>query len=360
MKTSGLYLQSFGVFHQNFQDTNQLKKLINEEGYGIQINSLEELFPIKSRIMPTTPSLINREDRATLNRISILSINSLSDLMANSPSFTETLSTACIYTSTDEPEMETELDAVKKVSTIVGIDNVLDNLGMVHKYSNPLNALRALTTNSLYQISKILNNHNEGFALGTTSLGGLMCIQNAYINSKQNPSSVSVCITSANLRSIDSLAFWYKLGQISINGSTGIIPAFGSAAILLTSDKSNSFAEILDLNINYTGSTKISFEDWNNLFYEKKISPDYIISYANGVKDQDSIELSFLQNHFPLANLKNYKKKLGYLGKAHHFFDLISCLLDEDIPVGSNILINSAGMGYGVGYLYIKKTKNQF
>ena len=206
-----------------------------------------------------------------------------------------------------------------------------------------------------------------GYPVRGMSLSGLYAIEDAVADLAANRCQQGVVVAAGSLRNFDSVVIFGKLGLLKNDPKKdggNVNPSYGSAVLLLDNKadaKSDALAEIQQVSTRYNPSHFSRQEDWESLINEvknKNISPDYIVTYCNGIKANDASELAAISQVFPDAELRNYKEVFGYTSKANNALDLVAVLTDKTVPVGATILLNGAGFSVGIGYMVLKKLKH--
>uniref|UniRef100_UPI0036DBC732 hypothetical protein n=1 Tax=Photorhabdus sp. RM322S TaxID=3342825 RepID=UPI0036DBC732 len=349
------YIKNYGVYHQYAKSSADLLSLMIYKSKTARSFPLVNIYS-ESKISISDPTLIKREDRAVLNTISKLSINALADL--GKKTNLKFLSKARLYSACDSEEHN--LNTLKEV-VHKGADDFWKNLSYFNKLDNPLEMLRLLPTNPLYHISKILANHEEGIPLRSASLSGMSALKMAQEDIIHNDvKQGALIINSANMLSSDILTVFGKFGEIRENASmnSGIIPSWGCVILHLDHDPHEALAEIISIIIHYAPKVKYTHKDWKNIFVEQKKkhgTPDIIISYDNGILEQKEAEYNSIEKIFPDAKIMNYKLITGYTGRLNNILDILCCLNDPEIPNGCRLLLNGAGINYGLGCVFLTK-----
>lgn len=350
-----VYIKNYGVYQEFAQDSSQLKLLI-ENNEKICLNDLNYYDYLNSNILDR--SIISREDRSIVNTMSKLTINALIDFFKKDSE--QDYSKSYLYTASDGEE--------HSFANIFEICDKYKNDGSIWKHiqeykdlSNPLEMLRSLPTNVLYNLSKLLDNHEEGIPLNATSLSGMVALRLAYIDIANSIAKNGACIASAaDMKSFNSLVVFKKLAEIkeSDHDLSGIIPSWGAAVVYMDNDSNNALAQLLSVETFYVPKINFAIEDWEELFKSQLKSqgrPDIIISYSNGINSQKLMEYNLLNKYFPDTKIINYKVKTGYTGKLNNILDILCAINDNNIGCGAKIMVNGMGMNYGYGATWLIK-----
>ncbi len=246
----------------------------------------------------------------------------------------------------------------------VRVDSIWKELGKFREYLNPLDMLRSLTTNPLYHISKLFGLRGGGYPIRRMSLSSLCCLEEAFNQLKINKNRALI-VGVGDLTVPDNRCVFEKMGLVKNKfNNDGIVPSFGAASVILeqyndtNTNKRICFGEIINCKTNFLPHNNISKGDWFKLF--SSIDRDFlqdliVISYDNGNKNLTQIEHDAIKSFLPKANIFNYKKYIGYTGKANNLMDLVLALADKRIKPGSNVLVNGVGNYAGLGYILFKK-----
>lgn len=310
------------------------------------------------------PDRIQREDRSVLNTISTLVLNAVEDAVQNlrgecSP---DSFADAPIFIGSDGPEHDFSALAML-VHDTQAVDSVYTRLGDLRTRTNPLELLRSLTTNAAYHASKRLGSHGGAYPLRAASLSGLVALEEALSTLECGAATKAIVIAAGNMRSVDSLVTFNKLGLIS-NGEQGgkVIPSFGAACLLLQRGlKANdlAFARVLSAGSFFEPSFSFGSHVWGQMFdhiLSTHGSPDILVSYGIGMTEMDRMEESAATKAFPEIPRVSYKGAFGYTGKANNLLDLVAAISDPAVGAGKTVLITGAGLGYGVGFILLEKT----
>lgn len=358
---SVLHIDQIGLFTEYFESSEQLKGYFDSASHNAQVSILGYDFLDAPRFIPRDVNGIAREDRALLADSSTMAINAVQDAIRipKESSDPNLYASDGVFVASDAPEHNfTNIAALAK-DYGNDTDAVYAHLGELAHKTNPLNTLRSLSTNSTYHISKLLGCHGGGYPLSAASLSGLLALEEAKFQVSSGYSPSAWVVASGNMRTLDSLAVYTKLGLINGFGETkGIVPSYGAASLHLTSDPANSIASILDVRSFFVSEGNLSLKSWRDMFLfvkQKFALPDIVVSYATGEPAIDRTEQIALSECFPGVSIHNYKHLFGYTGKANNLLDLLAALYDPRIEKGSTMLINGSGMGYGTGYILATK-----
>ncbi|WP_210523994.1 hypothetical protein [Pantoea ananatis] len=347
------YIKNFGIYSQYAKNSAALQEVVRHRK-AASITSAQRY--ICGDIDVTRRDLIKREDRAVMNTISKMAVSALADLLEKTDQ--NRLSQVMLYSACDSEEhsFETFREVVQKDP-----ENFWKNISDFNLLSNPLDMLRLLPTNTLYHISKILNNHHEGVPLRTASLSGMSALKMARRDVAFGRNSAGALVfSSANMLSFDSLTVFGKLDEIRYQGhnQSGILPGWGSVFLHLDDSPEKALAELIEVKIQYRPSVRYEKEDWISMLTEQKKqhgTPDVIVRYDNGVAEQAKSENDALEEIFPEVRTVNYKTLMGYTGKSNNLIDILCCLSDTEIQPGSRVLLNGTGINYGLGCILLTK-----
>lgn len=347
------YIKNFGIYSQHAKSTSNLLEVICCRKPA-SITSAQRY--VSADIDVTRRDLIKREDRAVMNTISKMAVSALADLLEKMDQ--NSLSQVMLYSACDSEEhsFETFREVVHKDP-----ENFWRNVSDFNQLSNPLDMLRLLPTNTLYHISKILQNHHEGVPLRTASLSGMSALKMARRDVASGRNSAGALIfSSANMLSFDSLTVFGKLNEVRYEGHqhSGILPGWGSVFLHLDDLPEKALAELVEVKIKYRPKVRFEKEDWLSLLIEQKSqhgTPDVIVRYDNGIFEQAKAESDALDEVFPEVKTVNYKTLIGYTGKSNNLIDILCCLNDTEIKPGSRVLLNGTGINYGLGCILLIK-----
>lgn len=315
-------------------------------------------------------SMVSREDRSLLNNISKLSIDVSAQAMEMAQIHNkygdDQKNEFAIFSATEAIEHElSSLDGLlEECHYDAGV--ALYKLGNLKKYLNPSDMLRLLSTNVVYHLSKIFGLRGGGYPLRRMSLGGLCALEVAYRFGRIDLSR-SLVIGLGNICDVENMCAFMKMGLVrTLDNDNGIIPSYGSAALVIESGsydcrENELIAEIVNVVSVYSNNKFASRDDWLCLFDNVCIGDGNllnIICYDNGVRQLFEEEQYAIKKKFPGANCFSYKSRVGYTGKANNLIDLVLSLSDDRIPINSYVLINGMGTGTGVGCILIKKLRN--
>ncbi|SIO94754.1 hypothetical protein [Vibrio spartinae] len=348
-----VYIKNYGIHQEYACDSDKLKYLLFSES-KINLDSVdyyESLHPaLKDK------SLVQREDRSVLNSMSKLVLNALSDLSCKVD--LTCLSEAKLYTAADSEE-HSFVNIHDVCKRYPGSESLFLRIKEYKNTSNPLDMLRLLPTNVLYHTSKVLLDHEEGTPLRTASLSGLTALKLAC-SDIEFERDVALVVSAANMKSFESLAVFKKFNEIRERNDSvsGIIPSWGAAVLLLDSDPEDAIGQILSVTVKYRPKMKFDILDWEQLFNREREAhgePDIIVSYANGIKEQNLAETDAINKVFPNTKVINYKLITGYTGKLNNVLDILCCLNDPTIPKNTTVMLNGAGINYGYGCIWLIK-----
>ena len=316
-------------------------------------------------------SVIAREDRSLLNKVSQLAIDVSVQAMEAAQKDKEYSERDRegfpIFSATETIEYNlTALDELlASCSFDVGV--ALNQLGGLKPYFNPLDMLRLLSTNSIYHLSKVFGLHGGGYPLQKMSLGSLCALESACSAIKSGGQTKALVVGVGNLCMAENLTAFIKMDAVKKPGiSSGIIPAYGAASLIIESQSDNAIsnrtqlAKIIKVASVYHNKSFVTQENWHSLFAQidvaniddKKLN---VVYYNNGITSLFEEEKKAVTQCFPKANCFSYKPYVGYAGKANNLIDLVIALSDKRIPKGSYILVNGIGNSTGLGCILVKK-----
>ena len=177
-------------------------------------------------------SAIDREDRSTLGSLAIGTLNAIADALgdtARSPH--EAMK---VYSGSDSAEYGfTALCALMRKHQ--GREELIDNIGDIRNYGNPLNMMRLLSTNPLYHASKRLDAHGGGYPIRAMSLSGLCALEDAWHAAANGRAPEGAAVVAAgNMRSFDALVAFGKMGLLhGLSGNPQVDPTYGAAAVMI-------------------------------------------------------------------------------------------------------------------------------
>lgn len=349
----------------------------NKAGLGLSLvsqfdtNYLVEDAPFRQanvRLISAADKLLSREDRPFLNEISISIINAIQDLCDSLPDEHRqgNFLNLPLYLGTDSAEHSfSSLDRIANGENCSS--TIYERLGSIKSIANPLDVLRLISTNSVYHVSKKLLSHGGGYPIRAMSMSGLCALEDAVTTLKHGAAEncdMAAVVAAGNMRSFEALVAFGKLGILSQSEASnrGIHPSWGSVALLLsrryTGDSKHILADILDVQSFFIPEAYAHSETWRSMLGHVRNchgSPDFIICYANGSEQLERSEAEALDSEFEAVPRLRYKSIFGYTGKANTLLDLSAAIADPNIPTGATILINGTGLGYGVGYVLLRK-----
>ncbi|MDW6002906.1 hypothetical protein [Vibrio mangrovi] len=360
-----MFIKSFGIYHELADSSQDLKKIIAEK-QAIQGDKLSALRRARLR----DKNMVSREDRSVMNDISVISLNSVHDMIMNHEhqyghsreDVKKCLSDAMMFSACDGPEdMPDELDFTLKIYEQEAEESaVWANLHQIKKLANPLDVLRLLTTNALYQIGKFLNSHNEGYPIQVASISSLAAIDIARTYARSDGEQAECLVAAAgDMNSMEYVPYWLKMGKIKTSDNDdGIVPVWGGASLHLSYEADDSLGEIIKTQLKYLPKSSFDRDDWKMIAEDisaSGVKPDVFVTYTNGVKQQNEFELSAFNEVFGSIETRNYKSLIGYSGKSHTILDISCVFCDDSIPSGSVVCVSSAGLNYGLGYILLRK-----
>ncbi|ALO43818.1 hypothetical protein [Pseudoalteromonas phenolica] len=360
---SAVYVRAAGIQTEYFDELAALDAVLNRGQARAESAEKNIYKPLNRKLTKSEVAAIAREDRSILNDLSTMILNSIGDLLANSPDgeVNDSENTP-LYAGTDGVSEYNFSGLHKVIEKHGGVEGALKNLGELSKMSNPINMMRYLSTNPLYHASKRLTLRGGGYPIRGMSLSGMQALEDAFTDIKQGRESQGVVVGAGSMRNFDTLLVFDKLGLLSKDEKESEIdPSFGAGTLHLSKEKHDALAEVLAVESRYSPSPFPSARDWYDLLESVKskgLDIDLIVSYCNGVKTNNENELAAIRDVYPNIEQKNYKSSFGYTSKANNILDLTAALVDESVPVGSTILINGAGFSVGIGFIVIKKLKN--
>ncbi|MBS0899805.1 hypothetical protein JK229_21280 [Pantoea dispersa] len=347
------YIKNYGIYSQYAKNSVGLHELVRDK---VPASTTAPKKYTCGAIDVIRRDMIKREDRAVMNNISKMAVNALADLLNKMD--ISSLSQVMLYSACDSEEhsFDTFREIVQNDP-----DNFWRNISDFNKLSNPLDMLRLLPTNTLYHISKILQNHHEGVPLRTASLSGMSALKMAIRDVACGRNAAGALVfSSANMLSFDSLTVFGKFNEVrhDAQSHSGILPAWGSVCLHIDDLSDLALAELVVATIHYRPKIRFDKEDWLFLLAEQKNhhgTPDVIVSYDNGIAEQAIAEHDALHEIFPEVKTVNYKSLNGYTGKSNNLLDILCCLEDTEIKPGSRVLINGTGINYGLGCILLIK-----
>lgn len=323
-----------------------------------QADYLNQRWPFQSK------ALIAREDRALLNKIAQLSIDVSQQAM-------QMAETQRAY-SEDEKQKFPIFSATEMVDhELFCLDKLLEThsnqpnqaiqaLGEIKQTLNPLDMLRMLSTNPLYHLSKVFGLNGGGYPIRRMSLSSLSALELASFYLKNNQSQHGLVTSVGNLGMAENLTAFIKMNLLKTADTiNGIIPAFGAASVILSTEQNKriALAEILVVSSIYHNQNTITKDNWLALYraIEDIKEPLAVIYYNNGVKALFEEEQKAVTARFPEAVCYSYKPYIGYTGKSNNLIDLIIALSDKRIPSNQLVLMNGVGTGVGLGCILMRK-----
>ena len=363
-------IHAFGIFTEHFSHVSDLSACLAAEGERLGSAKFEPPAGIdpfaQMRVRPLHADRIEREDRSVLNDISVLILNAIDDAFTDDASIDDSrfLDVPLLIGSDGA---EHDFSALAAVVRDCGTeDDVFAKLGGMRERVNPLEMLRSLSTNGAYHASKRLQLHGGAYPLRAASLSGLVALEESISLLKCGASREAIVIAAGNMRSLDSLATFDKLGLLTNGALKGGVPlSYGAACFLLSREKSQSsqLATLLGAKSLYMPDTAPGIESWTRLFSDCHSTigvPNVAVLYSIGIPISDREEKAALLKVFGDIRTTAYKRIFGYTGKANTLLDIAAVLTDSSIQPGERVLIAGAGLGYGLGYVVLEKNANVF
>ncbi|HGL6716527.1 beta-ketoacyl synthase [Burkholderia contaminans] len=305
-----------------------------------------------------------REDRSLLNPGSRLALQVAAEAFdaasAGRPYTDEERERFAVFTGVEGE------DATMAVLTPLHARHGLDGCGYFGEVKadlNPLDMLRLLTTNALYQISKLFALRGEGYPLQRMSLTSLCALEEAHRQIEGGAIDRAVIAAVGDMTSADNVAAFEKMGLLrTTSHPVGIVPAFGAVGVVVERtprDGCTPCAQVLDVHSLYKPDTSVSSADWSRLFArfpgEAALGVPHVVLYQNGEPSLGKAERNAVQHAWPNAVVHAYKPHVGYTGRANNLIDLVLAIADPAIPVGAPVLVNGIGVSSGLGAILVRK-----
>jgi 3-oxoacyl-(acyl-carrier-protein) synthase len=349
----------------------ELKGKNIDDFHELSVKDIEHFIHIEREFK--AKKLIEREDRSLLNKDSKLLLDACLEAFTNSEIervfVDEEKKQFPIFIANDaSPYKFEDFQAfLEKYSNEINTSKTKEiwkNLGKLKEFFNPLDMLRMLSTNPLYQVSKMFNLHGGGYPIRRMSLSSLCALEEAFYRIESGEKRAVVAAVG-DLTVPENYCAFERMNIIkhAVNDK-GMVPSFGAASIILEKQSQKTpllkkyFAEIIDCRTIFKPNNNIVEMDWRNLFNafkERNLNDLSIVSYDNGNPNLANEENLALKKYFPNSTVYNYKRYIGYTGKANNLIDVVIALSDKRIEVGNHILINGVGNYTGLGYLLVKK-----
>jgi hypothetical protein len=321
-----------------------------------------------SRVDPPFPlgQRMAREDRSLLNPSSRLALTAAAqafDAAQSSRPYTpEERERFAVFTGVEGD------DATMAVLEPLHVRHGADSFaffGEVKAHLNPLDMLRLLTTNALYQISKLFELRGDGYPLQRMSLTSLCALEEACRQIDANAIDRAIIAAVGDMTTPDNVAAFTKMNLLrTTSHPVGIIPAYGAVSVVVESDAGDAtarrpYAQVLAVHSLYKPDTSVSASDWRRLFAlfpdEGELDGLHVVLYCNGEPSLGKAELDAVQSVWPHCVTHAYKPYVGYTGKANNLIDLVLAISDPSVPAGALVLINGIGVSSGVGAILLRK-----
>ncbi|RQS12247.1 beta-ketoacyl synthase [Burkholderia sp. Bp9002] len=305
-----------------------------------------------------------REDRSLLNPSSRLALQVAAEAFdaasAGRPYTAEERERFAVFTGVEGE------DATMAVLAPLHERRGLDSCGYfgeVKAHLNPLDMLRLLTTNALYQISKLFELRGEGYPLQRMSLTSLCALEEAHRQIEGGAIDRAIIAAVGDMTTPDNVGAFEKMGLLrTASHPVGIVPAFGAVGVVVEGAPREGrapCARVLDVHSLYKPDTSVSSGDWSRLFArfpgEAALGVPHVVLYQNGEPSLGKAERNAVQNAWPNAVMHAYKPHVGYTGRANNLIDLVLAIADPAIPVGAPVLVNGIGVSSGLGAILVRK-----
>lgn len=355
-----VYIRATGLYAEHCVDQQQLAQHLATRP-ALPAPALYQAANV--RLVKSELAVIAREDRSILNDLATGILNATSDLLSQAAvRGLDAPEDMPLYAGTDGVA-EYSFTALSQLIEKLGTPQAtLQNLGQLSGMTNPINMMRFLSTNPVYHLSKRLALRGGGYPIRGMSLSGLYALEDAVAELQAGRSQQALVCAAGSMRNFDSLVVFGKLGLLDPeNPAANLHPSYGTALLWLDSTRADdALAELQWVQSCYSPEPFPQRHDWLQLLEQaaKRVTPDVVVSYCNGVKANDENETSVIQALFPEAQICNYKSLFGYTSKANNLLDIVAMLADPSIKPGSTVLVNGAGFGVGIGYVVVKKLRH--
>ncbi|WP_274370424.1 hypothetical protein [Morganella morganii] len=321
-----IYINGIGVNGGIYNSLSELRKILN----GKEPPSAYRKVSLINR------DIIQREDRAVLNSITLMAVNALHDLLSQNSYDGKSdwdIFTACDYTFDDH----LLCDCIAYIKD-KGKDNFWHSLALFSEFINPLELLRGLPTNTLYHISKILNNNGKGLPVDAGNLSELTSL--SFIKD-----SHPTLIVSAGGQTGTKDKIIQRKNNLE-NSITRNMTWAGCA--LLTGDyTSHSIGSIQNIILN-----NHSFKEFRK-YFNKYSSAFHDVNYFIHFGDE---LYNFDDDMITTHSLKviNYDFT-GYSGRPDMLTKLACFMNDDNVPDKSMAYLFGCDSQYGFGCAVIQK-----
>lgn len=321
-----IYINGLGINGGGFNSLNELRVILSNN-----------TAPLPGRnVSLINRDMIQREDRAVLNPITLMAVNALHDLLSQNNYDNKSdwdIFTACDYTFDDNLLCD-------GIAHIKERDNekFWNSLSFFSEVVNPLELLRGLPTNTLYHISKILNNNGKGLPVDAGNLSELTCL------SLVNKSHPSLVISAGGQTGTKDKVVRYKNKLIDdFNHSM----TWGGCALLTGDHNSNSIGSIQQIVLTSDQLTDLS--TYFERFLPAVRDATYFLPFGDRSHDWDDKMIA-----------RNSLKKIdydsvGYAGRPDMLTKLACFMFDDNVPNKSIAYLSGYDSQYGFGCAVIQK-----
>lgn len=321
-----VYINGIGVNGGRYGSLSELRAILNNKATTL----------INKNVSLTSRDMIQREDRAVLNTITLMAVNALHDLLSQNSYDDRSdwdIFTACDYAFDDN----LLCDGIAHIKER-GKDNFWHSLALFSEVVNPLELLRGLPTNTLYHISKILSNNGKGLPVDAGNLSELVSL-----NFIQNNRPTLIVSAGGQTGTKDRvIQRKNKLASSFIQNMT-----WGGCA-LLTGDYTNqSIGSIQDVVLTSDQSADLSI--YLDKYLPATDDAVYFIPFGERLHewDEDAIARSALK--------KIDYDVIGYAGRPDMLTKLACFMNDDNVPDQSIAYLSGYDSQYGFGCAVIQK-----
>lgn len=321
-----IYINGLGVNGSKYNSIRELRTIVNNNATT----------PADRNVSLTCRDIIQREDRAVLNPTTLMAVNALHDLLSQNNYDDKSdwdIFTACDY-AFDDNLLCDGIAHIKERKK----EKFWHSLALFSEVVNPLELLRGLPTNTLYHISKILNNNGKGLPVDAGNLSELASL--SFIHSARSSLVISA---GGQTGTKDQVIQCRNQSTDSFIHNT----TWGGCALLTGGHTSNSIGSIQDIVLTSDQATNLS------TYFEKCLpvveDAAYFVSFGDRLHDWDDDMVA-------RSSLKkvNYDD-IGYAARPDMLTKLACFMIDDNVPDKSIAYLSGYDSQYGFGCAVIQK-----
>jgi|GEM_PF-1127826 len=322
-------------------------------------------FGDKPRLREDIAAALSREDRPILTPAAIRSLAAVSDalkMLTDREHLTEERKAAiAVYTAAETVwDFDEVLAAFWRTRhPDRDSDEMWGVLGEVSRYVSPLRLFKKLPTNSLYHVSKFFGFSGGGYPLRRMSLAGVSLVEEAYFRMKHGDMSTAVLCAYGDVTSRENIRLIQALTNTSEERTdVPIHVTSGAAALVLEAPDQDPMSgspigRVLVAATRFSTGLSPTRDDWLTLyaqhFSELRHENPVVVLYDNGNPLIGPPELAAAEAFFGNADVRRYKRGIGYSAAANTYADLLFALCDDSIGSDRVIIVNGVGVGMGIG-----------